>query len=1174
VSPPGIRDQVDGTDRTTQRPIVGRYRLDQLIGQGSMGSVYRAIDAETGGAVAVKRLRRDTVLRDPRTVSRFLREGQTLRRLDHPNIVKLLDSFEDEGDHYLVMELVGGGSLEQQLRSRSEPFELARLLDLALGVSNALGLAHQLNVVHRDLKPSNVLIAEDGTPRLSDFGVAFVVGAERLSTRDGILGTLDYVSPESLRGEDVDGRADVWSLGVLLFQLLTGRRPFASAHAAATLQAVLGSPPPDLEALRPDCPIALVDLVYRMLEKDRAQRIPNARRVASELQDIIANRAAARPKDGVAGGNPAREPGRKPSSGDSSEAERPPAAGFGPSAVTPFIGREHELADLAALFRDPAVRLVTIVGPGGMGKSRLAIEAGRLIATGSGAFEETLTGTAAPCPAAFLVELAPLGSPDLLATAIAGAVGLTFFAGSDPRAQLLAHLRDRSVVLVLDNFEHLLAASPLIDEILTASRGTRILATSRERLNLRAERVFTLAGLGVPDASALDRASDFSGVELFVASARRVKADFSLAGDAARTVGCICSLVEGMPLAIVLGASWVNALTLEEIAREIAGGGGLLADERGDAPARQHSIRSVFDHSWKLLSLDERALFARLGVFRGGFTRGAAQAVAGATLRTLAALVNKSLVARDPDSGRYRMHELCRQYAERRLADVAGDHQRTALLHGEHFAGFLRAREDGLKSAHPETAAKEIEAELDNVRVAWSRLLEMDRLGDVSAAMEALQIFYTLRSSFDEGETTFGSAGRILGKAAPARGTERARLAGLALAHQAAFLDGQWRRREANEVAARALELLDERAHPREAASALLVRGSTLIRMGEQRRGFEMAERALAIHRTADNPWDTARALTTLGLLSRDAVGPARAEAYYRESIGVQESFGDRVVVVPYSLAGLGYLMTERGQYEEGLRLMLDGLALCERRGDASTQELCLQQIGWVHYKLGEYSKAEAYQWRAFSLAGQIFSNVENWNHICLGGILLEQDRLDEAAAHYRTSLQSENERTTATATRGMGDVAFARGDLTEARRLYLECLASYEHAGTVWGVAETYDRLGYLACREGQLAHARACFRRALANEADSAPFVLSVVAGIAHYCALAGAGERALQLLALVRSHPATEHRTRVRRVDPLLATLSREVHVHEARDPAERLDLPALVRKLACDDDPALS
>ena len=152
-----------------------------------------------------------------------------------------------------------------------------------------------------------------------------------------------------------------------------------------------------------------------------------------------------------------------------------------------------------------------------------------------------------------------------------------------------------------------------------------------------------------------------------------------------------------------------------------------------------------------------------------------------------------------------------------------------------------------------------------------------------------------------------------------------------------------------------------------------------------------MAERGLAIHRTSGDPWGTARALTTLGLLSRDSVGRDRAEAYYRESIAVQKGSGDCVVVVPYSLAGLGYLMTERGEYTEGLRLLLDGLALSERRGDASTQELCLQQIGWVHYKIWRLCAGRGVPVARVRLAAQLFTYAENWNHSALGGILLEQ---------------------------------------------------------------------------------------------------------------------------------------------------------------------------------------
>jgi tetratricopeptide (TPR) repeat protein len=196
-----------------------------------------------------------------------------------------------------------------------------------------------------------------------------------------------------------------------------------------------------------------------------------------------------------------------------------------------------------------------------------------------------------------------------------------------------------------------------------------------------------------------------------------------------------------------------------------------------------------------------------------------------------------------------------------------------------------------------------------------------------------------------------------------------------------------------------------------------------------------------------------------------------------------------------------------------------------------------------------------------------VFEDAENWNHLALGGILLEQGRLDEASARYRTSLQSENHRATATAIRGMGDVAFQRGEFVEAKRLFLESLATYERVGTVWGIAETHDRLGYLACVEGQLTDARAHYQRALSLETRSLSFVLHALAGTALLHARSGTPERAIELLAFVRRHPATEYRTRVRRVDPLLLELfaGRSTEVVEAAlaPPSTILDLDTVIR-----------
>jgi serine/threonine protein kinase len=382
--------------------IAERYELGPCIGQGGMGTVSSAVDTTTGQAVAIKQLKRDTKFVDPSAVERFVREGEVLRRLDHPNIVKLLAVLEESEQHYLVMELVGRGSLESLLQKASPPLPIERVLSIALDLSDALARAHRLDIIHRDLKPSNVLIAEDGTPRLTDFGVAFILGRERLSASNAVVGTLDYLCPEALTGHDVDARADIWAFGAMLFEMLASRRPFAAGHAAATLHSILTAPPPDLEALRPDCPTALADLTYRMLEKDRNQRIPSARRVGAELERIIDGRnlpeSVSRRKRDARFERQGESPstailhGQGPIGGAHSHTALATQGNVNPQLPvppTPFVGREEELAKLAALLDDQAVRLVTIVGPGGMGKSRLALEAGLLCAEGRGAFQAT-----------------------------------------------------------------------------------------------------------------------------------------------------------------------------------------------------------------------------------------------------------------------------------------------------------------------------------------------------------------------------------------------------------------------------------------------------------------------------------------------------------------------------------------------------------------------------------------------------------------------------------------------------------------------------------------------------------------------------------------------------------------------------------------------------------------
>ncbi|NIV46292.1 MAG: protein kinase, partial [Gammaproteobacteria bacterium] len=263
-----------------QKIIARRYTIadlkTDLLGQGGMGTVYRGTDRQTETPVAIKVLKAAVSAGDPDWVARFVREGEALRQLNHPNIVKLLAAEEKEGRHYLVMEYVAGGSL-RQLLDEEGPLPVERVIEIGLDLADALTRAHRLQIIHRDLKPANVLLAADGTPRLTDFGLARMADRRRLTPTGAVLGTVDYLSPEVCNGQRSDERSDIWALGVLLYEMLSGERPFTADTPAATLAAILSRPPPDLKERRPETPAALADLIFRMLAKDPRQRLASVR---------------------------------------------------------------------------------------------------------------------------------------------------------------------------------------------------------------------------------------------------------------------------------------------------------------------------------------------------------------------------------------------------------------------------------------------------------------------------------------------------------------------------------------------------------------------------------------------------------------------------------------------------------------------------------------------------------------------------------------------------------------------------------------------------------------------------------------------------------------------------------------------------------------------------------
>jgi predicted ATPase len=672
--------------------IAKRYAQQHELGVGGMGTVYLGLDTQTNQAVAIKALKTD--IARPDTIERFKREGEALRALDHPNIVKMLDAVEYDGQHYLIMEYVGGGDLSERIAQA--PITHQRCVNMAMDIADALTRAHRLDIIHRDLKPANILIGEDGVLRLTDFGVAYVGDKERVTDPDAIVGTIDYLPPEVFDDARFDVRGDIWAFGVMLFEMLAGKRPFGGVSLVQTIHAITTQPIPDLEVICPDAPTALVDLIYRMLEKDPQARISSVRHVGAVLEDILQGRES----------QSAHEH-HEPRFATPIPAPQEQAKHNLPVQVTPFVGREHELAELDTLINDPTLRLVSILAPGGMGKTRFAIETARQ------AQSQFADGV-------YLVELAPLMNHHDIVPAIADALGYHFQGdGREPLKQVVDVLKGKQSLLVLDNYEHLLEGADIVSEILQATEQVKILVTSRQRLGQRGETLFHLGGLDFPAWETSEDAFSYTAVKLFMNSAKRVRPDFVLGDDDLEAVAHICTHVAGMPLGIVLSASWLAILTPQEIVAEMTQNMDFLATDEGELPERQRSIEAVMDYSWRQMTDAEQQVFMKLSVFRGGFTRESAQSVAGASLRVLMSLANKSLLRRDADSGRYAIHELLRQFAETKLK-ASADNTKMLRQYCDYIFAFLRQQVQVIKER--EQQAKVVQAihdEFGNINYAW-----------------------------------------------------------------------------------------------------------------------------------------------------------------------------------------------------------------------------------------------------------------------------------------------------------------------------------------------------------------------------------------------------------------------------------------------------------------------
>jgi DNA-binding SARP family transcriptional activator/predicted ATPase len=783
-----------------------------------------------------------------------------------------------------------------------------------------------------------------------------------------------------------------------------------------------------------------------------------------------------------------------------------------PPAPVGFVGRRRELQDVVRRLTDPACRLLTLTGPGGIGKTHLALQAARLL---SAEWADAL-----PDGVLFVPLVAASGASEII-SAIAAAAGFDFYAGETPLRQLSEHLRPRRMLIVLDNFEQLLEAAPTLSALLEAAPGLRFLVTSRVALNLPVEWFHPVEGLSYPnpdDAPAsVAELAHYDAVRLFEQSARRVRGDFMLSQEREAVVR-LCRLVEGAPLALELAASWLKMMTVAQVADAVASGLDILTARDRYGPERHRSMRIVMEQSWALLgaagSQDEakplRPILARLAIFNGDFDAAAAAAVAGATLDALASLVEQSLLR--SSAGRFQLHELLRQFAAERLA---ADPEAPAAWarHRRYYLTILAGQEPRLLGPEQRDAIARLAPEALQLRAAWLAAIDHGEHGLLDEALLSCFSYFSTRSRFQEGEELFAAA--VAATAGPhGEDAARARVRARSLIRCGAF-------------------------------RALL--GDYELAERDLRRGIELAT-GLQLQP------DIAEGLITLGntLWLRGDAPSARRQLDAALAIG--EAEGEQRIVAQ-ARTELAWIAGSYGEYEEARRQAEAALALSRANGWADLAAAALRQLAWSTVCLGAYAEAEAHQRESLMLLEALDPKFGvrdavgglGWVAWCAGG-----ERLPEARGYLEHALalsRDLGQRLAVTNYLGdLGLVAIDGGDLQQAEAYGREGLAIARELDSAMYVAYHLCILGHVAGARGEFAAGRRLLAEALRRtwEVQTWPMVAQALFYVAELllaeaaalesqpAAQAALRSRARSLLASVAASPVTwqVYRARARR------------------------------------------
>jgi predicted ATPase/DNA-binding NarL/FixJ family response regulator len=979
---------------------LGNYRIVRTLGQGGFAQVYLGEHLYLKSFAAVKVLH--TLLTDEAQAA-FVKEAQMLVRLHHPHIVRLLDFAVEAGVPFLVMEYAPGGNL-RRLHPTFTRVPLETVVSYVQQIASALDYAHSQHLIHGDIKPENMLLGMHDELLLSDFGLAVLDSqSHAYSTQvvaKQVAGTSLYLAPEQLQGRSQPA-SDQYSLAIVVYEWLCGAPPFQGSALEIAVKHLTITPQPLREHL-PELSPAVEEIVLQALTKTPEQRFSDVQEFADALERAYRGEVHA----------------FVPASSEemlSSPMEYPPSPAQGspmwkvPAIPTSLIGRERDVAAICALLQSSTHRLVSLLGTGGIGKTRLSLQV---------AVEMRRHFSDGVC----FVPLSAISDSTLLMLAIAQELNIQDSRTISLFEQVKNFLRKRHFLLLLDNFEQLVAAAPLLEDLLAACPYLAILLTSRIVLHVPGEQEFPVAPLALPDlARPIDIASleQVASVKLFIQRARSILPDFRLTSANAPVIAEICVLLDGLPLAVELAAARIKLLPPKSLLARLSHRFDVLSNQIRPLAPHQQTLRSTLKWSYDLLDAAEQRLFRRLGIFVGGWTLEAVEAVCyydcnglhASALDEIASLLDKSLLfqnGRDEDESRLQMLMTVREYALECLQE-SGEVEQTAQVHALYYLAVAEEAEHRQYGGDQAYWLKRLERDYENLRAALSWFNDQHEAEMSLRLIGSLYWFWTVRAFYKEGHfwaekalaSREGVPAGVLAKALRNAGGLAYNLSKNDLAEQHCLesleifrsLDDDqgtamtlywlaliccWIRHDYARVRAyadEALALLTPLNDQSSMADVFLVIGYVAYNQGNYAEALSNIERGYTCFKNVNDLWGMCYALEYLGRVLIELEEYAQADAKLDESLDISTQLG-YMDGVAYDLSLKGYVALRRGDVATARGLIEESLTRHQERG---------QQSGYAESQLllARIYRAEM----NFAVAGALYEEI-----FALGKTLGEPD--------------------------------------------------------------------------------------------------------------------------------------------------------------------------------------